>query len=183
MLQARSLPIPAKKTAFSFWKVLFNLQTICILHMEQNSKTEAAFQQIHGMLLVTALWNALGSFMTRPKKNQVQGAEFWQQLWKDVSTYELACAHATTNETRAHVSAVFSMFVLKLSPATQSSTCITLTGNEPQRSLGNHPCSTNARLTSCSFPLPFTDHLGSSCGCKPRPRSLYAHTPSPENGC
>lgn len=39
--------------------------------------------------------------------------------------------------------------------------------------------STNARLTSCLFPLPFIDHLESSCGCKPRPHSLYTH-PQPQ---
>lgn len=71
--------------------------------------------------------------------------------------------------------AIFSTSVLKLSMGIQSSTCVTLTGNKPQHSLGNHPCSTNAKLTSCSFPLPFIDHFKSSCGCKSRTHSLYAH--------
>lgn len=182
MLQARSLPIPVKMTVFSFWKVLFNLQTICILYVEQNSKTEAAFQQAWGMLLVTALWNALGPFRIRPKKNQVQGAEIWQWLWKDVSTYKLACAHTTANETTAYVLAVFSTFVLKLSPAAQSSTCVTLTGNEPQCLLGNHPCSTNSRLTSWSLPLPFLYWpLGEQLWVQTKATfSIHTHR---ENGC
>lgn len=50
VLQARSLPVPAKKISFSFWKDPFN-----ILYVEQNSQPEAAFQEIQGMLLVTAL--------------------------------------------------------------------------------------------------------------------------------
>lgn len=40
--------------------------------------------------------------------------------------------------------ASFSTFVLKLS---SGNTCVTLTGNKPQPLLGNHPCSTNAKLT------------------------------------
>lgn len=100
---------------------------------------------------------------------------------KRCSTYKLACAHITTDETRAHMLATFSMFVLKLSSGIQSSTCVTLTGNKPQHSLGNHPCSTNAKLTSCSFPLPFIDHFKSSCGCKSRTHSLYTHNPTSLN--
>lgn len=89
--------------------------------------------------------------------------------------YEDLKTCTTANDTRAHVLVVFSTFVLKLSPATQSR-CVTLTGSKPQCLLGNDPCSTNARLMSCSFPLPFTDQSESSCRCKPRPHSPHPNT-------
>lgn len=69
--------------------------------------------------------------------------------------------------------ATFSTFVLKLSTSIQRRTCVTLTGNKPQRSLGNHPWNTNAQLTSCSFPLPFIDHF--SCGAN-QGHIPYTHT-------
>lgn len=64
------------------------------------------------------------------------------KIW---STSKLACTQSTTDETFAHTLATFSTFVPKLS---SGNTCVTLTGNKPQPSLGNHPCSTNAKLTS-----------------------------------
>lgn len=70
VLRARSLPEPIKM-AFCFWKVLCSLQITCIFCTEQSSKADAAFQQIRGTLLVTALRGLYG----KTQKNQLQGAE------------------------------------------------------------------------------------------------------------
>lgn len=180
MLQARSLSIPAKNIAFSFCKV-FNLQTIYILYMEQTQQNSSC--------LSTALRNAASECSV--KHSGIFQDKTWEKLdprsrtltvtMKRCSTYKLACAPTSTDETRAHTLATFSTFVLKLRLGIQSSTCVTLTGNKPQHSLGNRPCSTNAKLTSCSFPLPFTDHFKSSRGCKSRTCSLHTHNPTSLN--
>lgn len=64
------------------------------------------------------------------------------KIW---STSKLTCTHSATDETFAHTLATFCTFDLKLS---SGNAFVTLTGNKPEPSLGNHPCNTNAKLTS-----------------------------------